>query len=385
MQGSAATHVCIWKERDTQNVRQDMKNVSIGKTILIRGKYWNVIILKKLKISVCIPTFNQDSYVEKAIRSVLQQSISISEIIVSNDCSTDNTRQILDALSNEIPNLQCVHQNHNIGISKNVRACMELAKGDYIIRLDSDDLLRPEFAEKLSSELNRFPMAGYAHAAVQQIDQCGNPEKIRSLSRPSGFQDGDSALKNATKGFRVAANIIMYRRTALEKVHFSFPPINFAEDYYLVTSLSAAGFGNIYLNEVLSAYRVWAGSGNVRKKRKLEEISGMNNLISELLEPAFQSRDWSNKSIVRMRKSLAIRFCDCLGWNIYSRAEKEELKSALFHLCPSPMVKTAASLYLRRLGFILEINKFLQRKLKIMLKSLYQIYLNSSSTYQSIH
>jgi len=320
-------------------------------------------------------------YVAKAIRSVLLQTAPIFEIIVSNDCSTDGTRRVLDSLTNEIPILKCIHQNQNLGISKNVKSCMEMAKGDYIIRLDSDDILRPEFAEKLSAQLLLFPSAGYAHAAVQQIDQDGNFGNIRNLSRPSGYQDGNTALKNATKGFKVAANIIIYRKEALEKVRYSVPSSDFAEDYYLVTSLSSAGFGNVYLNEVLAEYRVWVDSGNVRKKRKLEEISGLNNLITDLLEPAFNIRNWPKKPIVKMRKSLAIRHSDCLAWKSYSKSEKTALKYAIYQLYPSRMVKVIAYMYLNGFGFIIESNKFLAKRFKLALKTIYLNYHKLFSIY----
>jgi len=320
-----------------------------------------------------------------AIKSVLSQTIPIHEIIVSNDCSTDDTRNVLGILGKEIPNLKCIHQIVNLGISRNAKACMEMAEGNFIIRLDSDDILKPNYAEQLGNQLILHPLAGYAHAAVQQIDQFGNFKKVRSLARLSGYQDSNMALKDAIKGFKVAANIIMYKTEALRAVSFSPSPINFAEDYYLTSSLSSAGFGNVYLDKVLSEYRVWKDRGKTRSKRKLIEISGLNAVIEDVLEPAYKIRNWSFKPIIQMRKSLAIQHSDCLAWSIYSDSEKTELKKAIFELDSSGKVKIIGFLYQKGFGFIIDSYKHLKNNAKLILKGIYAQYRRYTSQTFSIN
>ena len=330
--------------------------------------------MEPFKISVCIPTYNQSKYLGIAIQSVLNQTIPINEIIVSNDCSTDDTRIILDNLARDIPIIKHVHQPVNLGMVKNIKAVMEMAQGDFIIMLDSDDRLRPEYAEQLSNQLILHPDAGYAHAAVQQIDQNGNFQKIRNLSRISGYENSSIALKKAAKGYKVAANIIMFRREALIKVNFAPSPINFANDFYLIASIISTGYGNIYLDKVLAEYRVWNDIGQVRKKRKLIEITGLNRVITDVLEPAYKIRNWSFKPIIQMRKSLAIQHSDCLAWSIYSDSEKTELKKAIFELDSSRKVKIISFLYQKGFGFIIDSYKHLKGSIKLILKVLYDYY-----------
>lgn len=310
-------------------------------------------------------------YIEMAIKSVLHQTISIYEIIVSNDCSTDSTRLVLETLEREIPIIKCVHQPFNLGMVKNIKAVMEMAQGDFIIMLDSDDMLKPDYTEKLLKQLILHPDAGYAHAAVQQIDQFGQIQKIRNLSRISGYESSNAALKKASKGYKVAANIIMFRREALEKVNYAPSPINFANDYYLVTSITSAGFGNVYLDVILSEYRVWVDSGKIRKKRKLIEISGLCLVITDVLEPAYKARNWSVIPILRLRKSLAIQHADCLGWEVYTDSEKKELRYAILQLHSSWSVKAVILLYLNGFGFIIDFYKYLGRSFKFILKTLH--------------
>src|SRR5690606_17142504 len=129
------------------------------------------------------------------------------------------------------------------------------------------------------------PKAGYAHAAVMEVDQYDHPVKERRLIRKSGYQSDVESLKAAISGYRVAANIIMFRKEALERVGYIINTADFAEDYYLCASLAAQGYGNCYLNEILSNYRVWMDAGKVRQKRKLAEINGLRQVFTEVLEP----------------------------------------------------------------------------------------------------
>lgn len=306
-----------------------------------------------IKVSVCIPTFNQALYIEKAVKSVAKQTFPPYEIIVSDDASTDKTPEILKPLSTEIPILKVIRQPINLGISRNVDACLRSALGDIVIRLDSDDFLLPTFIEKLVPYLQKFPDAGYVHAAVMEIDQYDNPVKERRLIRSSGYQSDKEALKAAVNGYRVAANIIVFRREALEKAGYIRAKANFAEDYYLCASISAQGYGNYYLNEILSSYRVWIDTAKVRQKRKLAEIIGLRQVFEEVLEPAFQENNYDLGSIKKKRSDFACMHADCLGWEEYTASEKEELVQALSTLSDSKKAKAIRWLYLNGYGKIL--------------------------------
>jgi glycosyltransferase involved in cell wall biosynthesis len=299
-----------------------------------------------MKVSVCIPTYNQSLYIEQAIQSAAQQSYPPFEIIVSNDCSTDATKEVLDKLSKEISCLKVVNQPVNLGMVPNTDAVLRLAGGEFIVKLDSDDYLHPHYIEKLGNLLLKFPDAGYAHAAVREIDEKGNIKRNRVLARKAGFYSAQRALKDAVYGYQVAANIIMFRRSALTKVGYIKANTNFAEDYYLSAGLAAAGFGNVYLNETLSAYRVWGDAGQVRQRRKLAEIISLRQVFDEVLEPAFKKRNWDLKKLSSSRTNFACRQADCLSWPIYSAAEKKELLVELRKLSSAPKARLFAFVYL---------------------------------------
>lgn len=324
-----------------------------------------------MKISICIPTFNQADYLIQSVRSASNQSLSPFEIIVSNDCSTDNTSRVLQSLSKDIPQLKVINQPENLGIAGNTDASLRLATGDLVVRLDSDDYLAPSFCEKLSSLLKKYPDAGYAHAAVQEIDQNGHYLKKRWLSRSSGFQPSIDGLKAARKGYRVAANILMFRRSALEKVNFLTDRPNYVEDFHLNASLSATGYGNVYLHESLSFYRVWIDAEKTRQKRKLMEITGVRRVFQEILEPEYKKRGYNLKGLHRSKAAIACSNSDCLSWNVYTKKEKIELKKEILKLSSSSKVKFFTWLYMNGYGGGISLINKIKGSIKLFAKKLF--------------
>ncbi|MFP9116204.1 glycosyltransferase family 2 protein [Flavobacterium sp. RNTU_13] len=304
------------------------------------------------KISVCIPTYNQEAYVEACIRSVMAQTVLPEEIIVSNDCSTDNTKEILDRLAAEISILKVLHQPVNLGMKENTNQCLRHGKEEFILKLDSDDLLLPEYIEKIGGLLSKYKDAGYGHGNVIEIDDDGNENRHRKISRKQEYIDADTSLKETVKGYKVAANIIMFRREALEKVNYITAPTNFAEDFFLSVNIADAGYGNVFVPLTLSKYRVWNDSKNLRVKRKITELQGLYAVFTLAFLPAFQKRNWDLGVLSKARENFALRHASSLQSKVFTEAEKNELETALLNLSDSGKVKRQIAMYKNGFGFI---------------------------------
>ena len=286
-------------------------------------------------ISVCIATYNQAHYLEKCVESVMTQTLLPDEIIISNDASTDNTFDVLAKLSQKHHFISIINQPVNLGLTANSNAALKAAKGDYIVRLASDDLLLPNYVFVLSTLLTEYSNAGFAHCSVSEIDAGGKHIQDRYLFRKQTFENAEEALKESLEGFKVAANILMFRKTALEKVGYLNCKQNFAEDYYISVEISANGYGNVYSNEVLACYRVWNDTNIIRQKRKLEEINGLISVFDQAILPAYKNKGWSLSKIITAKGKFAIEHANCLGWTIYTTAEKNELTNALMFMLSS--------------------------------------------------
>ena len=91
------------------------------------------------KVSIVIATFNRREALVKAIASVLSQNYRNIELVIVNDCSTDDTRTYLESLSND-PRFNIIHNELNSGLQKSLNIGINEAKGLYIARLDDDDI-----------------------------------------------------------------------------------------------------------------------------------------------------------------------------------------------------------------------------------------------------
>lgn len=102
-------------------------------------------------VSILVPAYNCEIFIEELIISVLNQTYSNYIIIISNDASNDNTLKICQQYSNNYKNIDIYSQPNNIGWVKNVNYLIEKSKGDYFIILPADDIIDEKYIKKLMS------------------------------------------------------------------------------------------------------------------------------------------------------------------------------------------------------------------------------------------
>ncbi len=104
--------------------------------------------MEKIKISVIIPIYNAGLYLEKCLRSIMNQSLKEIEIICVNDGSTDNSLEILKGLGKEDKRIKIINQI-NQGVSKARNEALKIAKGKYCLNIDSDDWVELKYLEDM--------------------------------------------------------------------------------------------------------------------------------------------------------------------------------------------------------------------------------------------
>ena len=117
-----------------------------------------------IKVSVIVPVYNVQKYVKKCIDSILAQTLSDLEILCVDDGSTDNSGGILDEYAEKYSHLKVVHKK-NEGYGNTVNLGLEMAQGEYIGIVESDDFVEADMYEELytvAKEKNLdFIKAGY--------------------------------------------------------------------------------------------------------------------------------------------------------------------------------------------------------------------------------
>lgn len=132
-----------------------------------------------MKISVIVPVYNVEKYLEHCISSICRQNVSSSEceVILVNDGSTDGSKAIAERLSQEYSNMRLINQN-NQGLSAARNAGISVASGDYVWCIDSDDEIKDCLAE-IISDIERIGRPDMYGVVIDEVDKEGNHLKYQ--------------------------------------------------------------------------------------------------------------------------------------------------------------------------------------------------------------
>lgn len=130
-------------------------------------------------VSIGIPTYNRaSSYLRYALRSAANQTYTNLEIIVSDNCSSDNTESLVKEFDD--PRIRYYRQRENIGPLKNRNFCLAQARGDYFVMLLDDDLIDNDFISICMDAVRYHTEVGVILTGMREIDSEGN---VLSASR----------------------------------------------------------------------------------------------------------------------------------------------------------------------------------------------------------
>ena len=138
-------------------------------------------------ISIIIPNYNKEKYIEKCVDSVLKQSYMPKEIIIVDDCSTDNSRRIIEKLAKENESIKLIYPKTNGGVSKARNLGLQNASYDYVTFIDSDDFYIN--VDKLKNEMKQLKLLekkgyqGLAYSTTVLVDEDGKVIPCRANRR----------------------------------------------------------------------------------------------------------------------------------------------------------------------------------------------------------
>lgn len=206
-------------------------------------------------ITICMPTYNHEAYLEESIDSILNQDYKNIQIIISDDCSTDNSREILLAYQKKYPQKIYV-QIHpaNLGAVENVQSIYPLIKGEFVCWFSGDDIFLPN---KLSKQI----------ACMLENNQCVLSYHDVMVANSSGrllynYNDDAYGIKvhsnNITQNLLsnrcfICGNSIMINRKLAQGISHN-RNIGICNDWLLTIELSLIG-NFIYIPEALTTYR----------------------------------------------------------------------------------------------------------------------------------
>lgn len=195
-------------------------------------------------VSVIMPVYNREAYVEEAARSVLDQTLGDLELIAVDDGSADRSVAVLDALATLDPRLRVIRAPHG-GQSAALNRGLAAARGQRIAFQDSDDLWRPRLLERLEAALGGAGADGaaFAYGRFRYFADENDPED-RARWLPDRIRRGRSGriLRPLCRANFIARIVALIPRAALERAGPRFDPeVGHATDWDLFLRLARVG------------------------------------------------------------------------------------------------------------------------------------------------
>ena len=222
-------------------------------------------------ISVIMSVYNGEKYLVQAIESILNQTYQNFEFIIIDDCSTDNSIEILEEYAKKDSRIKIIKKDKNIGIKgfiENLNLGISIAEGKYIARMDADDISLPERFQKQVDFLEKNPEIIMVGAQLNFIN-----ERNKITGEAIGALQNHDIVKRITSNIQLFHPVIMFRKD--QNIHYR-EKFLYCEDYDLYLNLITQGKKLANLNEKLLNYRVLETSisrkgDNFVKKLMLEK------------------------------------------------------------------------------------------------------------------
>lgn len=207
-------------------------------------------------VSVIMPSYNGEEFIEQAISSVIAQTVEDWELIVIDDCSEDRTPQIVEGFAISDERVRLVRNEKNMGAAGSRNRGLELCNGDYVALLDSDDYWQPQWLSKML-ERARQTEADIIYCSYAIVDEQGK-KLCNDFIVPGQTDFGQSMIRSVI----TCSTVLLTRKIAKAN---RFPVDMYHEDIALWFRLLREGVQARGVPEVLAAYRQRGDSRSANK------------------------------------------------------------------------------------------------------------------------
>ena len=213
----------------------------------------------KPQVSIGMPVYNGEKYIEETINSILAQTFTDFELIISDNASTDRTPEICQSYMTRDHRVRYFHNQENLGAAPNYNRVFNLSTGKYFKWADYDDLLAPEFLAKCVAVLDQNPEIVLCFPLARVIDEEGavlgdhqyksdtsspRPElRFRNLVlnpemayQVSGLMRSNEVRKTALHGSYPSSDLVFLEELSLYGKFYEFPEYLFFPRYHSAQS-----------------------------------------------------------------------------------------------------------------------------------------------------
>lgn len=215
-------------------------------------------------VSVLIPTYNVEKFIDQAIYSIINQTYKNLEIIIVDDSSKDSTYQKLEKLQKKDKRIRLFKNEKNLKICKTLNRAFNYSRGQYIVRMDGDDICELDRIEKQVKYLEENKEIHLVGMSVKGID-----EENREISK-NKYCKNFNILKQMLKYGTPVLHIWAARREVYENLH-GYREIPYVEDYDFLLRMLTSGYKFTNLEDYYG-YSVRFREGNTVTSNGIEQI-----------------------------------------------------------------------------------------------------------------
>jgi len=239
-------------------------------------------------VSVICLSYNHEAYVVEALNSVINQTYPNVELLIADDCSTDNSVEVIQNWLENHPEVDFLTNEKNLGNTKTFNQLAKKAKGEFIIDLATDDILLPNCIEKQvkTFQNSKFKNLAIVYGNLTEIDENGN--FIENYYTEEDYpESGDIYKMVVGRTTKICSVSSMVKKSVLEKLGYYDENLAYEDlDLWIRTSRD---FDFEYIPEVLAKKRILSDSlsshflieNNLRAKK-------LNASTLQILNNAFQ-------------------------------------------------------------------------------------------------
>ena len=216
------------------------------------------------EISVIIPSYNNAPYIGKAIESILNQSFTDFEVIVIEDCSTDNSREVINSYMEQDSRIHVIHHEKNKGVAAARNSGIQAAKGEFIAILDADDEFLPTRLQLLYEKIIKEPNIALVHSDIFVVNE---QKKIKWVIKGEPIYSEEYIPGEVLRRRGCHLGQPLMRKACMELVGLYDETLPGAEDYDLYHRLTHH-YPVAYVQEPLYLYRLHETNAT-KKYRKI--------------------------------------------------------------------------------------------------------------------
>ena len=259
-----------------------------------------------MSVSVVIPSYNSELFLDEAVKSVLAQSRKVDNIIIVDDYSTDKSYEIALKLSKEHSLIKLYRNENNLGYAKNWNKCLKIASTDFVLLLHSDDVLKPKTIQKQLDFFELYPELAIVGGGESYIEKGSEIKQSPKGIKDKIYNQGEIYEFIKETGSYIPCSTVMFDLWKIKKIGFFQEGVLASDELYWPKVLNY--YPIAILRDSLIKRRIHEGQTEYADfKNKKKEVIDWSNHFLKIYE--YEKRSDKKKDLLVLMKKKTSNSC----------------------------------------------------------------------------